>query len=576
MSHDLAKHNRKVTEGLPVPLAFLPETQATRSGDDEAHNVPMITASPAELRDSELRYRRLFEAAQDGILILDAKTGRINDVNPFLIKLLGYSHTEFLKRFLWDVGLFNDADASKVAFEELKAKRYIRYENLPLKTKAGQQINVAFVSNVYREGGKDIVQCNIRDITERATAEQAEQRHLQSQKMEAIGQLAGGLAHDFNNLLGVILGYCEVLDERPELSASSRTMIHEIRHAGTSAKNLTQQLLAFSRRQLLQPVMLDLNESIRAMENMLGRLLGDNIELVSILAEDAGTIKADRNQFELMIMNLAINSRDAMPGGGRIVIETHNIDVDETYVEQHPSIGTGRHVLLTISDTGVGMDAETKSHLFEPFFSTKPPGQGTGLGLSTVFGIVAQSGGAVTVYSEPGRGTTFKVLFPGYGRTPAILAPVIATALPTGTETILLVDDATSLRLLTRKLLEHSGYTVIDSGDPTEALRIAAQHKGPLHLIIIDVVMPVLSGPVLAQKMSVIRPETKVLYTSGYTDSSLVRLHVPSRAYAFLGKPFTRAELIGKVREILDSGARLTQLRRASPRKWSCTQALSF
>ena len=514
----------------------------------------MISASPEELRDSERRYRRLFEAAQDGILILDAKTGHITDVNPFLVQLLEYSHTEFLTKFLWDIGLFEDADASRVAFEELKADRYIRYKNLPLNTKAGQQINVEFVSNVYRVGGNDIVQCNIRDITERVTAEQSEQRSLQNQKMEAVGQLAGGLAHDFNNLLGVILGYCDVLDDGQQLSTSSKAMIVEIRNAGTSAKTLTRQLLAFSRRQLLQPVLLDLNKSVKGMEAMLGRLIGENIELVSILAGDAGTIKADPNQLELILMNLTINARDAMPDGGRIVIETHNVEVDETYAKQHLALAKGRHVMLTVSDAGVGMDAETKSHIFEPFFSTKAVGEGTGLGLSTVFGIVAQSGGAISVYSEPGKGTTFKILFPRYNEAPAVLAAVGTKASPGGTETILLVDDATSLRLLTRKLLESFGYTVIDTGDPLDALRITAEREGPpFHLIITDIVMPGLSGPMLAQKISVISPGTRVIYTSGYTESSLVRLDVPSRAYAFLSKPFTCAELMSKVREVLDS-----------------------
>lgn len=503
--------------------------------------------------DTEVRYRRLFETAKDGILILDAKTGAITDVNPYLEELLEYSHAELLGKTLWDIGLPGDVEASKSAFHELTSKHYVRYENLPLMTKSGPCISVEVVSNVYRVHNEEVIQCNIRDIQPRKDAELLEQRLRQAHKMEAIGQLAGGLAHDFNNLLGVILGYCELLEEQQGLTETVRNMVVEIHNAGKSARNLTQRLLAFSRRQVLEPAVMDLNETVHRMEKMLNRLIGDDVQLVSVLAPDLGKIKADPNQVEQMLMNLSINARDAMPKGGLIIIKTANAEIDETYAHQHPATEPGHYVLLTVSDTGIGMDAETQSHIFEPFFSTKPQGQGTGLGLSTVFGLVKQSGGAIAVYSEPGGGATFKIHFPRCDEV--LVDPQQRKTAPTkgGTETILLVDDATPLRELTRRILEDSGYTVLDSGDPGEALRIAAEHEGPLPLMITDVVMPGFSGSVLAERVAEVRPETKVLYASGYNDDSIVHSHVRGQDAAFLDKPFTRENLLRKVRDLLDS-----------------------
>jgi two-component system, cell cycle sensor histidine kinase and response regulator CckA len=526
-----------------------------------AAEVPGETQSNAKERvppeersmDSEARYRRLFETARDGILILDEPAGQIIDVNPFLAELLDYSREELLGKALWDIGLFKDIEASKRTFQELIAKRYVRYENLPLRTRGGQSISVEVVSNVYRVSGDSVIQCNIRDIRHRKNAEQTESRLRQAHKMEAVGQLAGGLAHDFNNLLGVILGYCEILETQTTLPDPTRGMIMEIHNAGVSAKNLTQRLLAFSRRQVLQPVVLDLNETVRRIERMLGRMIGDDVELVSVLGDDLERIKADPSQVEQVLMNLAINARDAMPKGGRICIKTVNVEINESNAGQYTYTAAGRYVMLSMSDTGTGMDLEVQSHIFEPFFSTKPPGQGTGLGLSTVFGIVKQSGGAIAVYSEPDVGTTFKILFPRCDDVP--IAKELGEAMPLrgGTETILLVDDAASLRGLTRRLLEDCGYTVLDSGDPVEALRMAEEHMGPLPLMITDVVMPGFSGSVLAEKLAAIRPETKVLYASGYNDDSIIQLRVRGQDYAFLEKPFTREDLLRKVRGLLDS-----------------------
>jgi len=505
--------------------------------------------------DYEARYRRLFEAAKDGILILDVNTGAITDVNQSLADLLEYSRAELLGKSLWDIGLQGNVEASKGEFQELRDKRYVRYEHLPLVTKSGLTVSVEVVSNVCRVKRGEVIQCNIRDIRQRKDAELREQRLRQAQKMEAVGQLAGGLAHDFNNLLGVILGYCEILEGHQELMEPVRNMVVEIHNAGRSARNLTQRLLAFSRRQVLEPAVMDLNETVHRMEKMLNRLIGDDVQLVSVLAPDLGRIKADPNQVEQMLMNLSINARDAMPDGGRIIIKTGNVEIDEAYAEQHPSIEPGRYVLLTVSDTGVGMDAEIQSHIFEPFFSTKSQGQGTGLGLSTVFGVVKQSGGAISVYSEPGEGATFKIHLPRCDEVQVRPQPTVSAPWKGGRETILLVDDSTPLRKLARRILEDSGYTVLDSGDPTEALRIAAEHEGPLPLMITDVVMPGFSGSVLAERVAEVRPETKVLYASGYNDDSIAHAQVRGQASAFLDKPFTRENLLKKVRDLLDSTA---------------------
>lgn len=511
-----------------------------------------------ELGDSEARYRRLFETARDGILILDAKTGLITDVNPFLIKLLDYSLDEFIGKALWEIGLFRDIEASKSAFRELLSKRYVRYEDLPLKTKAGLSISVEFVSNVYRVNRRTVIQCNVRDITARKRAERSEQLLRQAQKMETVGQLTAGVAHDFNNLLGVILGYCEVLEERSDLSEPVRKMIGDIHGAGSSAKDLTRDLLAFSRRQVAQPVLLDLNATVRRLHTMLKRLIGDDVQLISELGSDLGNIKADPIQIEQILLNLAINSRDAMPHGGRITIKTANVEMEEANALQNSSANLGPCVMLAVSDTGIGMDKETQSRIFEPFFSTKEVGKGTGLGLSTVLGIVTQSASTICVLSEPKQGTTFKIFFPRCDEAKVVTLQAKAAPLRGGTETILLVDDNDRLRELTRKLLENSGYTVLDSGHPTEALRIAGEYEEALPLMITDVMMPGLCGPALARQLASARPETRVLYTSGCIDDSVFKPAMLAPDYAFLEKPYTRDALVRKVRELLDSPIGLT------------------
>jgi PAS domain S-box-containing protein len=503
--------------------------------------------------DSEVRYRRFDEAAQNGILILDPQTGVILDVNPMLTRMLDYSAAELLGKTLWEIGLAKDEDACERTFHELIEKGHIQRDALFLMTKDGQAVGVEVTGNVYRRGGDRLVQCNIRfGHGEDACLPELQVRH--TQELEAVGQIAGGLAHDLNNLLGVILRYCEILEGQVDLPEANRKTILEIHNAGASAVHLTQRLLAFSRGQTVHRVAVDLNETVNRMEKMLGRLIGENVILVSAPGSELGSIDADPSELEQVLMNLAINARDAMPNGGRIVVETANEEIDESNAGQHPSMRPGRYVMLSVSDTGAGMDAETQSRIFEPFFTTKPFGQGTGLGLSTVFSIVEQSGGAISVHSQPGAGTTFKIYFPRSIKSAEAASP--AKAERGEAETILLVDDAGSLRGLIRRLLEEGGYTVLDSGDPAAALRIAEEHPGPISLLITDVVLPGFSGSDLAVRVTKARPETKVLYVSGFDDDSVAPSLLPGHSYTFLKKPFTQDDLLRKVRQLLGSSVK--------------------
>jgi two-component system, cell cycle sensor histidine kinase and response regulator CckA len=555
------KQKPRLTEGAARGSERIPMSSPIRDYESQsktpATNAARRTRAREARIESEAKHHRLFEAAQDGILILNAKTGVIVDVNPFMTKLLGYPRNYFLGKALWEIGLFNDIEASRNTFQELKVKRYVRYEDLPLKSKDGRAINVEFVSNVYGVKSKAVIQCNIRDITARRESEQSGQRILQAQKMEAVGQLAAGVAHDFNNLLQVILGYSEIVQQRADLPDPVREIIGKIIDAGTCAKNLTQRFLAFSRQRVLQPVLMNLNEAVNRIRMLLDGLIGADIELESLLGHDLGTIEADPHQVQQVLMNLAINARDAMPKGGKIIFETENVEIDGGYDSQHVPVKPGRYVMLTVRDTGTGMDSDTQTHAFDPFFTTKAAEKGTGLGLSTVFSIVKQSGGAISVYSERNHGTTFKIHFPRRDEAPIALRQEKTDSLRGGAETILLVDDAPSLRKLLRILLETRGYTVIDSGDPAEALRMARDHKGPLPLMITDVSMPGFNGHVLAERLAVERPEARVLYISGNPDDADARHDLLGPYYTFLEKPFTSQELVGKVREILDSPQRV-------------------
>ncbi|MEP6904255.1 MAG: PAS domain S-box protein, partial [Actinomycetota bacterium] len=785
--------------------------------DTDNSTIPSLSAS----RTSEIRYRRLFEAARDGILILDAETRKIIEVNPFMTEFLGYTREEFLGKELWEIGLLKDEAESIAAFQELEKNHYIRYEDLPLKTKDGESWEVEFISNVYTENGRQVIQCNIRDITERKRTEraivmseaaaqrrlsetqasildalpahiclldadgnvltvnagwkkyaltnnysesnfgigtnyfevcenahgidsegaievvnglravlsgasnhfeyeypckspvkerwfrlmvtplygetsaglvvmhidttdhrqteealrktEANYRHLiesspgivyfnepnppysliyispniktfgyspeewyatpgmwksiiykedlervlrefetaidqnldtdltyritardgsihwwqdkgrfvndaqgnpigwqgiildittnkglehqlrQAQKLESVGLLAGGIAHDFNNMLTAINGYSELTLRRLKPDDPLRHNIEEIIKAGQRSASLTHQLLAFSRQQVLQSVVTDLNEIITDTIKMLQRVIGENIQVTTTLNPKAGRVKVDLGQFSQIIMNLAVNARDAMPAGGKLTIETANVFLDKAYSRQHIGVPAGDYVMLAVSDNGTGMSEETKQRIFEPFFTTKEVGQGTGLGLATVYGIVKQSGGNIEVYSEEGVGTTFKVYFPRIAEQNDTAKVMNNSAeILKGTETILLVEDEEMVRNLSTEILEGCGYTVIAARNGLEALEICDKGNCQFDLLMTDVVMPQMGGRELAEKLSVQLPNLKILFTSGYTDDAVVRHGVIENNTNFIQKPFTPNALQYNRNEISD------------------------
>jgi signal transduction histidine kinase len=389
-----------------------------------------------------------------------------------------------------------------------------------------------------------------RDITERRSLED---QLRQAQKMEGIGRLAGGIAHDFNNLLTAIGGRCYLVLDQLAPDHPLRHDLEIVQDAAERAARLTHQLLAFSRKQVLEPRVLDLTATVADIEPLLQRLIGEDIEVTMTLGSALGSVKVDPGQIEQLIINLAVNARDAMPQGGRLTLLTANVSLDEAYARLHAGVEPGRYVMLVVNDTGHGMDATTQARIFEPFFTTKEEGKGTGLGLATVYGIVKQSNGHIAVESAPGQGATFKIYLPIVDALPTTDAPVKGSgATPRGSETVLLVEDDEALRSLAREILQVQGYTVLEAGVPGDAMRIAAGHQTPIHLLVTDVVMPQMNGKQLADRLRSGRPELKVLFMSGYTDSAIVEHGVLEPGIQFLHKPFTPAGLGAKVREALD------------------------
>ncbi len=389
------------------------------------------------------------------------------------------------------------------------------------------------------------------EITER---KRLEEQLLQSQKMEAVGQLAGGVAHDFNNILTAIVGYTDLL--AAELASNVRQLedLEEIRKAARRAAALTRQLLAFSRKQVLEPRIIDVNAVVLNLDKMLRSLISENIELKTDLADNLGAARADPNQIEQVIMNLAINARDAMPDGGTVTIETGNVTLDDAYAGQHVSVIPGEYVMLAVSDTGCGMDAKTQSRIFEPFFTTKPAGRGTGLGLSTVYGIVKQTGGNIWLYSEPGKGTTFKIYLPAIAALPEDIGKVAPAEAPRrGAGTVLVVEDDEQLRRLTHRALDAQGYTVLVADRGGTALDIARRHKGEIDLLLTDVIMPDTNGRKLAETIQAARPGMRVLYMSGYPDGAIASHGMLEPGVAYLAKPFTTEAITRRVREVLEA-----------------------
>jgi CheY-like chemotaxis protein len=371
--------------------------------------------------------------------------------------------------------------------------------------------------------------------------------------MESIGLLAGGVAHDFNNWLTVIAGCTELLQEDLRADASATELLTEVRHASERATALTRQLLAFSRREVIEPRILDLNGVILDTEKMLRRLLGEDILLETALAPGLSPVLVDAGQWTQVLMNLAVNARDAMPRGGRLTMETREMELDEAFTRTRPTLHPGRYVVIGLSDTGAGMTAEVRARIFEPFFTTKPQGRGTGLGLAVVHGIVAQSGGAIEVYSEPGAGTSFRIYLPVAAAVSAVATTTAGSGEVRGTETVMVVEDEESIRRMTTHGLRSQGYNVIQAGDGVEALAVLHRHGGTVDLLVTDVVMPRMDGRALAEAMKVMFPRLKVLYTSGYTDDAVVRHGILQSEVAFLSKPYTPMTLLRRIRQVLDT-----------------------
>jgi PAS domain S-box-containing protein len=628
------------------------------------------------LVESEKRYRRLFESAKDGILILDADTGKVVDVNPFLLQLLGYSYEAIHGQYIWELGVFKDIAASKDAFKTLQENEYIRYEDLPLETLDKRPIAVEFVSNVYLVDHRKVIQCNIRDITARKRAEKAlrdseaklrgildnigigvslispemevqeinhrmrewfpafnpgkhpvcyrlfndppresecencptrqtlqdglvhentiqiqsaggirnfritsspivnasgkitaaiemvediteklslESQFLQAQKMEAVGLLAGGVAHDYNNMLSVILGYAELALDQVEQAQPVHAALVEIINAAKRSADITRQLLAFARKQTIAPEVLDMNQIVESMLRMLRRLIGEDINLVWLPESGLFSIKMDPTQVDQILANLCVNARDAIDGVGKITIETKNADIDESYCAGNAGFYPGEYVMLSVSDDGCGMDKEIRDRIFEPFFTSKGMGLGTGLGLSTVYGIVKQNNGFINVYSEPGTGTTFRIYLPRYSDQAVGIREERVEEAPQGCgETVLLVEDEPAILTMTKMMLEKLGYKVLEAGKLGDAIKQAKEHAGEIRLLITDVVMPEMNGRNLAKRLKSICPGIKCLFMSGYTANVIVHRGVLDEGLNFIQKPFSMKNLGIKVRQALD------------------------
>ena len=503
---------------------------------------------------SEERYRALFERNMAGVFRSTIQ-GQFLDCNQAFADLFGYAREELLSlpsHVLYPGGKEGRAGRLPALLDARSLKNlemcYLR--------KDGELVWVIQNVAVFRdERGDEFIEGTMVDVSERRNLED---KLRQSQKMEAIGQLAGGIAHDFNNLLTVIQGYGRLLMEHLQKDREAHIQIKRIDEAAERAASLTRQLLAFSRKQVLQPRVINLNAVVENLGSLLHRLIGEHIDLQTISASDLAQVKADSAQIEQVIMNLVVNARDAMPEGGCLTLETGNVELDESYCQDHPGVNPGFYVMLAVSDTGAGMAPEILARIFDPFFTTKELGRGTGLGLSTVYGIVRQSGGHIWVYSEIGQGSTFKIYLPRTEEmpdSPAVRQPAAATV--RGNETVLVVEDDLTLRELARSILAACGYSVLAPKDAREALTVCEQSFASIHLLLTDVVMPGVSGRALAQTLQSRNPAVKVLFMSGYTENAIVHHGVLDSGTHFLQKPFTPSMLATKVREVLDHSEQL-------------------
>jgi two-component system cell cycle sensor histidine kinase/response regulator CckA len=493
------------------------------------------------LKDKDRKFQLLFEENPQPMWVFDPRSQQILEANQAASQLYGYAREEFREMSLASIeGSIIPPDPNDLT----PAAAIHRH-----RTRDGRRIEVETIAQNIVYGGATVQLVALVDVTLRR---QLEEQLRQAQKMEAVGMLAGGVAHDFNNLLTIITGYSQLILKTLSPSDPNHHSAEQIVKAGERAAALTQQLLAFSRRQVLQPKVVDLNKLVVSLSSMLRRLIGEDVDLRLEMRPELGQVNADPGQLEQVLMNRVVNARDAMPKGGTLTIETANVTLDENYVSRHIKVKPGQYTLLAVSDNGIGMDEATQVRLFEPFFTTKGSGRGTGLGLSTVFGIVKQSGGTVDVYSVPSRGTSVKIYLPRIDRQVIAESETLSKAVARGSETILVVEDDEMVRNLVRETLQREGYNVLDAADSVEACRVSEKHRTAIHLLITDVVMPKVSGRDLAVELCRRRPGMRVLYMSGYTDSAIVNSGILQKEVAFLNKPFTPSALAARVRDVLE------------------------
>ncbi|MGE5894481.1 MAG: ATP-binding protein, partial [bacterium] len=490
--------------------------------------------------------RRLFETAKDGLLLIDKQTGNIVNVNPAIVEMLGYSSEEFIGKKLKDIGLLKDIKDFKETIRELIQAGFINYENVVAETKQGQLIDV----DIYMVDRARFIQCNVRDITER---KKLSAQLLQSQKMEAIGHLVGGIAHDFNNILSGVIAYQNLVDEKMKDDDPLRPYLDELNKLTERASNLTRSLLAYSRKQVMEMKPADINKIIFSIRKILDRLIGEDIEFGVHMAAEELIANVDVGQIGQVLLNLATNARDAMPHGGVLTISTEHVQIDSNFIKTNGYGEVGDYAVLSVADTGAGIDEKTQEHIFEPFFTTKEVGKGTGLGLAMVYGIIKQHNGFINVYSRPGEGATFKIYLPLIMTKEEIFDKAELTPVPSGKEIILLAEDDQALRKVSKIFLEKYGYKVLEAINGKDALSVFSENSAGINLIVADIIMPKMHGNEVCEKARMIRPDIKYLFMSGYSNDIIEKRDVLKEGVNFISKPFSPYDLLRKVREVLDS-----------------------
>ncbi|RJQ23066.1 MAG: PAS domain-containing sensor histidine kinase [Nitrospiraceae bacterium] len=499
-----------------------------------------------EIKDYEERFRRMFETAKDGLLLIDKQNGKIVNVNPAIMSMLDYFREEFIGKQLKDVGLLKDTENFRETIRELIEAGFVNYEDVVVETKQGKLINV----DVHLVDRARFIQCNVRDITER---KKLSAQLLQSQKMEAIGHLVGGIAHDFNNILTAIIGYGSLLHKKMAAADPLHEYVEQILAASDRAANLTQSLLAYSRKQVMEKKPADIKNLLSGIQKILDRLIGEDIEFKVHMAAEELIANIDSGQIEQVLLNLATNARDAMPHGGLLTISSEHVQIDSGFIQANSYGEAGNYAVLSVADSGIGMDENTAEHIFEPFFTTKEVGKGTGLGLAMVYSIIRQHNGFINVYSRPGEGAVFKIYLPLMPAKEEIFEKAELTPVPSGSETILLAEDDQALREVSKIYLENYGYKVLEASDGEDALNVFSENRAVIMLIVTDIIMPKMYGNEVYERARMIRPDIKCLFMSGYSDDVLQMRGILKKDANFIPKPFSPYALIIRVREVLDS-----------------------